>query len=162
MTEPAPFRTSRASSGATTLDATAPASTEKIYTARQWTLIRKAFFKHKLAVIGLFVTLAIYFVAIFAGFLAPFTASKFNANYVYAPPQRLHVVDRSHGGWDWGLYVNGYKSTQDPRTLQLKYKADPTKKIPVGLFVHGSKYKVFGLIPTDIHLIGPVEQKQPM
>lgn len=163
MTEPAPFETS--GTGATdslTLEPTQPSSPNKIYTAKQWTLIRKAFFKHKLAVIGLFVTLAIYFVAIFAGFLAPFTASKFNANYVYAPPQRLHVVDRSHGGWDWGLYVYGYKSTQDPKTLQLKYKPDPAKKIPVGLFVHGSKYKVFGLIPTDIHLIGPVDQKQPM
>jgi peptide/nickel transport system permease protein len=165
MTEPAPLGTPPSSTAPTdslTLDASRPGSTDKIYTAKQWTLIRRAFFKHKLAVLGLCVTLAIYFIAIFAGFLAPFSASRFNADYVYAPPQRLHVVDRSHGGWDWGLYVSGYKSTQNRKTLALTYRTDPAKKIPVRLFAHGAKYKLFGLIPTHIHLIGPADPKQPM
>lgn len=142
----------------------APASVPagEVYTAKQWTLIRRAFFRHKLAVIGLAVTLAIYFVAIFAEFLAPFTTSKFNANYVYAPPQQLHILDRSGGGWDWGLYVYGYKSTQNPQTLALTFKTDRSKKIPVRLFTHGAKYKLFGLLPTDIHLIGPADPRQPM
>src|SRR5690606_18781045 len=41
---------------------------------------------------------------------------------------------------------------------------DESKKIPVGLFVKGEEYQLFGLFTLDIHLIGPKDPKaeEPM
>lgn len=130
--------------------------------AKQSQLIWWALKKHRLAMVGITVTLIIYFVALFCEFLAPFTSGKFDADFNYAPPQRLHIVDTSGDGWDWGLYVNGYTSHMNKETLAMTYKVDPDKKVAVQLFDHGPSYKMWGLFKTDIHLIGPVNNKQPM
>src|SRR5690606_6780168 len=42
----------------------------------------------------------------------------------------------------------------DPYTMAKTYKRDCTTKIGVRLFAKGFEYKLFGLIPTNIHLIG--------
>jgi peptide/nickel transport system permease protein len=103
------------------------------------------------------VTLLIYLLAIFAEFLAPYSSGHYDPEYAYAPPQRLHFVDDG----DWGLYVYGYKSEQDPETLALTWSVDETQKVPVKFFAHGEEYKLFGLIPTDIHLLGPADPDGP-
>ncbi|GAB3424261.1 ABC transporter permease [Flindersiella endophytica] len=131
-------------------------ATTRRRTAKQWRLVWWRFRKHKLAMIGLVLTLGIYFVALFAEFLAPTTAAAFNAQYTYAPPQRLHFST------DAGLYVKGYRSTVDPDTFELTFKVDEKHRVPVGFFVKGKEYKLFGLIPGDRHLIGPRDARQPM
>jgi peptide/nickel transport system permease protein len=109
--------------------------------------------------VGLVVTILFYVVALFPEFLAPFSATRFDVHYTYAPPQRLHVLDH---GWNFGLYVYGYKSKLNKDTLEISYKVDKTDKIPVRLFVRGSSYRALGLIKTDWHLIGPVDSSKPM
>jgi peptide/nickel transport system permease protein len=131
------------------------------HSASQRQLVWWRFRQHKLAMAGLIVTGLIYVVALFAEFLAPYGTSTFDADYTYAPPQALHVVDRSDG-WDWGLYVNGYTSAVDPETLELTFEIDESQKIELGLFVKGEEYQLFGLIPWDRHLIGPKDPEQPM
>lgn len=123
--------------------------------ASQGRLVWRGFRKHRLAVVGLIVTAAIYVIVLFAGFLAPYTTEHFNASYAYAPPQQLHIVDTSQGGWDWGLYVYEYKSTRNPETLELTWAVDESAKVPVDLFARGEPHKLLGLVQTDIHLIGP-------
>src|SRR5690606_16168597 len=104
-----------------------------------------------------------FLVALLAEFLAPFTPNHLNERYTYAPPQRLHVVDRTEdGGWQFGLYVYGYSDYQDPESLRITYTVDESQKIPVRLFAKGDEYKLLGLIPWDRHLIGPVEPGAPM
>ena len=112
--------------------------------------------------IGAGVTLVLYFIACFVEFLAPFSVTKFDERYPYAPPQRLHIIDTSGGNWDLGLYVKGYKKALDPETLELTYTVDEAKKIPVRLFDRGEEYKLWGLIPSDIHLLGPVDNRDPI
>ncbi|GAA5029721.1 ABC transporter permease [Actinopolymorpha pittospori] len=124
-----------------------------IAVAPQWKLVWWGFKRHRLAVAGLIVTAVIYMIAIFAEFLAPYSSGHYDPDYAYAPPQRIHVVDDG----DWGLYVYGYKSEQDPETLDLTWTTDTSKKIPVGLFARGESYKLLGLIPGDRHLIGAKE-----
>ncbi|WP_116950433.1 ABC transporter permease [Jiangella endophytica] len=131
-------------------------------TASQRRLVWWRFKQHRLAMAGLIVTAGIYVVAVFAGFLAPFSSSTFDPEYTYAPPQRLHVVDRSGGDWDWGLFVHGYRSTVDDETLELTFEPDESQKIDVGLFVKGEEYEILGLIPWDRHLIGPTNPDDPM
>lgn len=130
--------------------------------APQWKLVLWSFRRHRMAVAGFFVTVAIYLVALLAGFLAPHSSGYLDPDYTYAPPQRLHLIDRSSGQTELGLYVHGLKSVQDEETLQLTFTVDTGNKIPVRLFASGEEYRLFGLIPSTVHLIGPVEQGQPM
>ena len=122
-----------------------------IAVAPQWKLVWWGFKRHKLAMAGMVVVGCIYLLAIFAEFVAPYSSGHYNADYAYAPPQRLHLLDNGHVG----LYTYGYKSKQDPETLELSWTIDKAKKVPVRLFAHGEHYKLLGLIPGDIHLIGP-------
>ncbi|SDS30835.1 ABC transporter permease [Actinopolymorpha singaporensis] len=130
--------------------------------ASQSRLVWRAFRKHRLAMIGAAVTLLLYLVAAFAEFLAPFSVARFDQAHPYAPPQRLHVVDTSQGGWEFGLYVNGYVAGRDPDTLERVYRVDTSKKVRVRLFDRGEEYRLWGLVPSRIHLVGPVDDREPM
>ncbi|NDL59737.1 ABC transporter permease [Phytoactinopolyspora mesophila] len=129
----------------------------EISVAPQWKLVWWTFKRHRLAVVGGIVTIFIYLVAIFAGFLAPYSSSHFDSEYTYAPPQRLQFVDDG----EWGLHVHGYVAEQDPDTLGLTWEIDESQKVPVGLFVRGEEYKILGLITWDRHLIGPKDPDGP-
>ncbi|GAB3437069.1 ABC transporter permease [Flindersiella endophytica] len=132
----------------------------KVAVAPQWKLVWWAFKKHKVALVCAIVTLLVYLIALFSPFLAPYSTEYFRADYAYAPPQRLHILDDGK----LGLFVYAYKSKQDPETLELSWSTDETKKVPVRLFTKGEDYKLFGLIPSDIHLLGPATgtKGQPM
>jgi peptide/nickel transport system permease protein len=149
------------SGGGGALAAADTATEAKIAVAPQWKLVWWGFKKHKLAMAGAIVTLLVYLIAIFSPFLATYSTGYFKADYAYAPPQRLHVIDDGKVG----LYVYGYKSTQDPDSLALTWSIDESKKIPVKFFAKGEEYKLFGFIPSDIHLLGPAAgtmKSQPM
>ncbi len=133
-----------------------------VFMASQWKLMWWKFKRHKLAMIGGVVVILLYLVAIFAEFLSPADPNKVNASYTYAPPQRIHVVDRSDGGWNWGLHVNGLKSEIDQETMSRTFTIDEETKIPIGFFVRGPEYTMLGFIDTDIHFIGPKDPSQPM
>jgi peptide/nickel transport system permease protein len=131
--------------------------------ASQSRLVWRAFTKHRLAVAGATITLLLYLVAAFAEFLAPQSVTAFDQRYPYAPPQALHILDTSGDGWTFGLYVNGYKPSRNPDTLEITYTVDTSTKIPVRLFDRSAdQYRLWGLIPADLHLIGPVDDRQPM
>ena len=126
--------------------------------AGQWKLAWWKFKKHKLAVAGGAIVICIYLVAIFAEFLAPAGPGDYSARYTYAPPQRLHV-------WDGGTFrphVNGFKVKVNPESLAREFVSDESVKIPVGFFVRGAPYKMWGVIPGNIHLVGPVNPRDPM
>src|SRR4029079_1731631 len=68
------------------------------------------------------------------------------------PPQMISLFDNGA----FAPHVSGLKGVRDPKTFKLVYTPDPGRKLPVALFVHGYPYNLFGLIPTDRHLIGIV------
>ncbi len=123
----------------------------RVFVAPQWKLVWWKFRKHKLALLSAVVMILIYLVALFADFLSPFDPGQTNSTYLYAPPQSLHLVDAQG---NWGLYVNGYTSKVDPVALRREFLVDPTNKVPVQFFAHSWPYKLFGLIKTDVHLLG--------
>ena len=43
--------------------------------------------------------------------------------------------------------------------MRRTFVVNPDKVMPIGLFVHGESYRLFGLIPSDIHLIGPANPR---
>ena len=120
------------------------------------------FKKHKLAMAGAVVTVLIYLIAILAEFIAPFPADTYSSRYTYAPPQPLKFFGRSSEGNLLPLYVNGYTVEVDAVALRRTFVVDPEVKHPVGFFVQGAPYKLFGLLPLNRHLIGPVNDGDPM
>ncbi|HLS63323.1 MAG TPA: ABC transporter permease [Ruania sp.] len=127
-----------------------------IAVASQWRLVWRGFKRHKVAKVCGVVTLVIYLIAILAPFLAPYSTTAHDADYTYAPPQQIHLFDDG----SFQPHVLGFTLEQDPETLELQFTEDPENVIPVGLFVRGSEYKLFGLIPWDRHLIGPLDYDQ--
>jgi peptide/nickel transport system permease protein len=118
--------------------------------ATQFQLTAWRFGRHRMAVVSLFVIVAFYLCAIFADFLAVADPHAVDASRSYIPPQSVRLFDK--GGFQ--PHVLGLKRVRDMRTLKLLYALDPARKLKISLFAHGYPYHVFGLIPTDIHLLG--------
>jgi len=128
----------------------APDSEKRIFVATQRQLIWWRFRKHKLAMVGLVIVALFYVVAIFADFLAYSDPQDTKSQRVFTPPQAVSVFD----GWRPSLSTHPLTSQRDPVTFQREYVADENVRIPIHFFAHGYHYKLFWLIPTDIHLIG--------
>lgn len=134
--------------------AAVPDKEASVFVAPEWKLIWWKFRKHKVALVSGIIILLIYMVAALVEFLAPFPSTMTNSKYLYAPPQPLQ--------FDGGLYVSGYSSVIDKASLRRIFAVDPEQKIPVGFFVQGASYKLFGLLPMNLHLFGPLDSTQPM
>ena len=126
------------------------------FVASQWKLAWWRFRKHKLAILGGIVTLIIYVLAIFAEFIAPYASDRYDASRTYAPPQPIHLFDTSDGTTRFYPHVWGIVSHLDTTEMRRKYLFDPSQKTQIGLFVKGDPYKLWGVIPMDVHLIGAV------
>lgn len=133
----------------------------RVFVASQWQLMWWRFSAHKMALISGIVVILIYLVAAFAEFLAPYLPDEVNAKLLYAPPQTLYLFD-TENGLKFDPHVYGYKSVVDIAAGRRTFTVDKTQRIPVGFFVKGAPYHLFGFIPADIHLIGPKEKDQPM
>ncbi len=140
----------------------APEPEARVFVASQWQLMWWKFKKHKLAMVGGIVAILIYLIALFAEFLAPTDPNIYSARYTFAPPQRIHLIDRSDGGFHFGPYVYGYKVTVDQQALRRTFVTDPEQRYPIRLFAQGEPYTLFGLIPLDRHAIGPADPTAPM
>ena len=138
------------------LEATPEAATEfrveeKIFVASQWQLMWWRFRRHKMAIFGGIVMILFYLVALFWEFLAPYDPLRYDVKYSFVPPQTIHLWDEK------GLrspFVYGLKPSRDPETLAMVFKLDPEKRQPLKFFVHGDKYKFWGLFEADLHLYG--------
>ena len=137
---------------ARTMDPVQEASGEDLYTASQWELMRRKFRKHGLAVWSGMVVLALYLGAVFCEFLSPYALEDQHLEYIYAPPQRLHLIGPD--GLHLRPFVYGLKGTRHPETLRKVYVEDESRIYPVRLFARGSTYRFWGLFETDIHLLG--------
>ena len=114
----------------------------------QWQLIRIRFAKHRMAKYSLYVVLALYAMAIFAEFFAPTTRDWRSIEHIYCPPQ-LPSFSLAHG-----LHVVGLEKRMDPITFRRYFIRNPDHIIPLGFFVRGEPYELWGLIPLDRHFFG--------
>lgn len=141
-----------------TEDVPAPPAS-RLDTASEAWLTWLRFRRHRLAMLGLVLTLLIYLVAIFAEVVAPANPDRGSGRLTFFPPQAVHWIDRTPAGTRIHPYALGAKLVRDPVTLAPKFIPDPGRKIPLGFFVHGDPYRMWTLIPGDIHLFGPVNPK---
>ncbi len=130
-------------------DAAGDKSLNAAYAASQWRLMWRKFIRNKAAIGGGSVIILLYLVAIFADFLSPYTLTTRFTKYIYMPPQAIHWFDNGR----LQPYIYDVKLVID-QNLRKNYSPDLGKKIPLQFFFKGEPYKLFGLIPADIHLFG--------
>jgi len=116
--------------------------------ASQWALIRRRFAKHRLAVAASYLLAVLYILAAFAEFFAPYTSQWYDLDHAHCPPQ-LPRVSLRHG-----LYVYAVRRNRDEITKRITYVEDRSEIIPLGFFVRGERYRLWGLIPCSRHFIG--------
>jgi peptide/nickel transport system permease protein len=126
---------------------------ENFYRAGQWQLVWWKFRRHRLAQIAMVVLGLFYFIAIFAEFVAPYDPQKRFKEYINLPPVTVRIIDAQGGVHT--PFVYGLKMERDKVTLRPIYKEDTSAAIyPIVLFAPGDEYKLWGLIPGNIHLFG--------
>lgn len=107
----------------------------------------------KIARVAAIVLLALYAAIIFAQFLAPYSADWNNRTLANAPPTPVFTVDDRTGGLSWP-YVYPYERKWDPQTFEITYQLNTTRKYYVHFMALSSPYRMFGLIPGNVHLFG--------
>jgi peptide/nickel transport system permease protein len=127
---------------------------ERYYFASQWQLIWWRLRKHRLAVLSLWVLVALYAMIPFVEFLAPYALRTRHPDHVYHPPQRVHLF---HEGRFVGPFVYGTTMVINMETLKRDYREDRTRLYRLALFAPGEPYYFWGLWPGDRHLVGVEE-----
>jgi peptide/nickel transport system permease protein len=113
----------------------------------QFELMRRRFMNSKLSVLGAVMLIVMYLLAIFADFVSPYDPTELDSNHQYAAPTPLTFANG-------GLGIYGVKQVLDEVNYQYVYELDPNTVYPIRLFVQGAEYRLFGLIPSRLHLFG--------
>jgi peptide/nickel transport system permease protein len=94
----------------------------------------------------------VHLASIGAGFFAPYEYSAQNRSMPFAPPTRLHMIDRQgvfHG--------TPFVCTWVLRQEQASYLEDCSRWFPIRFFVQGTPYSALGLFESRTHLFGVQE-----
>jgi len=127
---------------------------ERFYRASSMKLIWWKFKRHRMALIALVFLGILYAMLPFVEFLAPYGLTKRHGDFLYAPPQGLHLF---HDGQFIGPFVYPYSFKFDLERFQRTYVIDRTRPEPLRFFCAGERYRLLGLIPSDRHLFCPPE-----
>ncbi len=115
------------------------------------------FRKHRVALIGGGVLVAMYLVAAFAGFLAPYGINEYRTrpSAAFRAPTPVHWTDPDTGRLT-RPFVYDVAQERDPVTFQRVYVEDTSTAYPIRLFVKRPEatYKILGLFESDLHLFG--------
>lgn len=117
----------------------------------QQRMMWQRFRRHKIAMISGVIVLFLYLVAATPEFFSYADPHESEAERALISPQRIRLFD---DGDFVGPFVYGMQGARDPKTFKRVYVPDPETKIKVKFFARGYEYKLFGVIPTDRHLIG--------
>lgn len=111
----------------------------------------KQLIKDKFALAALIVLGLIYFMLVFADFIAPYTKDFSDRAMAYVPPSKVFIVDENKR---LSLpYTYNYKREFDPVNLRIKYSLDRSQKHYLKFFGKGEPYKFLGVIPMKRHFI---------
>ena len=122
--------------------------------ASQFRLMWMKFKRHRVALVSGVFLLLMYASLFVTEFLAPYDLDTRNLDYIYAPPQRVHLF---HEGRFVGPFVYGQTMQLDMDKLRRVYTDDPGDVQRLRFFCRGDGYKFWNLIPGDLHLVCPAE-----
>jgi peptide/nickel transport system permease protein len=127
---------------------------ERYYFASQWRLIWWRLRRHRLAMLSLWFLVALYAMIPFVEFLSPYALRTRHPDYVFFPPQGVHIVHEGRLVWP---FVYGHRMALDMESLKRDYWEDVSQRYPIRLFTRGEAYHLWGLWETDWHLFGVEE-----
>ena len=116
-----------------------------------WKDVLKQLIKDKFALAALILLGIIYFMLMFADFIAPYTKDFSDRRMAYVPPSKVFIID-SNGRLS-RPYTYNYKREFDPVNLRIKYSFDRSQKHYIKFFAKGEPYKFWGIIPMKRHLV---------
>ncbi len=122
-------------------------------------LALRRFKRSKIGVFSFYVLVVMYLIALFSGFLAPYSITAQHEDYPYQRPQQVHIM---HQGQLMRPFVYGLGKTRDPVTFIYTFNEDKTQPHPILFFVHGNNsleygYNFLGLFKSQFHLFGVKE-----
>ena len=127
---------------------------ERYYLATQWQLMWWKLKRHRLAMVSGGILAFMYFSVIIAELLAPYALTSRNTDFIYAPPQELHIF---HEGSFVGPFVYGLKYQLNMKTLKREYKENTGIIHPVRFFCSGDSYQFWGLFNSSFHIFCPAK-----
>ena len=125
--------------------------------ASQLRLMWWKFRRHRIAVIAGVFLLVMYTSTLFSEVLAPYNLHSRNTDFIYAPPQPVHLF---HDGAFVGPFVYGRIQTLDMENLQRIYTDDPAQVQRIRFFCSGDPYDFWGMAPASFHLVCPAKNGQ--
>ena len=111
------------------------------------------FRRHRLAIVGGVILIFLYFLGIMCEFISPYTPEQRNARAINAPPMNVRFID-NEGQFHFRPFVYAYELSINPDTWMREYEEDTSARYQLRFFVEGEFYELWGLFPTNRHLIG--------
>ncbi|WP_373532023.1 ABC transporter permease [Vampirovibrio sp.] len=109
-------------------------------------------YRDRAAFVALVVLIGLYLAVALADLLAPYSESHFDRTLAKAPPTPIYMLDEG-GGLSWP-YVFRYQKSYNPATFTQEFSPELDQKYYLRLFPAAEPYKLFGLIPGNIRLLG--------
>jgi len=129
----------------------------QVYIASQTRLMWWKFKRHKLALVSGILLAVLYFAIAIAEFLAPYNLHSRNMDFIYTPPQPIHLF---HDGDFVGPFVYGRTMKLDMDNLKRVYSDNLEDVQKLRFFCRGDEYEFWGLFKADLHLVCPAEGGQ--
>jgi peptide/nickel transport system permease protein len=123
---------------------------ERFYRAPPLLLMWWRFRRHRLAVASGALLLLLYGMILFCEILAPYALDSRHTDFIYAPPQAMHILRDGRPSWP---YVEGFDYHLDMTDLRRVYTPDPKKIEPIRLLCRGDGYSWWGVVLGDVHLL---------
>ena len=123
---------------------------ERISVASNWRLVWWRFRRHRLAVVSALVLVILYAIVLVPDFVSTQDPEATDARLAFIPIQRLHLLD----GWRLSPWVPAVTGKRNPTTLRMEWRIDESRKIPVRFFATGHPYRLLGIVPARVHLLG--------
>lgn len=107
--------------------------------------------RRRIAMLGAWVLIVLYTMALFAGFVAPYSFERQDRERFFHPPT------------NW-KFKNGWLAVPRTESIEGKavYRTFADDTAPLKFFVRGEPYKLLGLIPTTLHLFGTGSTQHPV
>ena len=133
---------------------------ERLYFASQRQLVWHAFKKHRLALLAVFLLVALYLLSIFADFVVPYAPLERLKNFNDTPPTTIRLINEQ------GRLVRPfvYQTTRELNraTFKYEYAEDRSQPHPIRFFVRTEEFKLLGLIPMNVKLFGLEDRSVPL
>jgi peptide/nickel transport system permease protein len=116
-------------------------------------LVWRRFRRSRVSIIGGLIVVTLAMLSAFADFFSPNPIDGDNLKDAFIAPNQIHFIDAA-GNFSLRPFVYGMVQTLDPKTFQVTFTEDTKKKYYLQFFVRTWPYKLLGIFPTNLHLIG--------